>query len=564
MPVVGSITGFGYGRWQSGNVPYNSIGIAQWGIFSDAVASAGTDRFHAAVSDVNNNMYICGYTDQNLNGNTLFWDASGYAQALSRFSTTNIGNFTKGTIVSYTPDGKCRWNAIFGITGAGQVNYDIAYDGSQNLYFTGATSAAGPRGWDSSGTGIRSNAGFILNSFNRAAYVCKMNTDGKYQWVAGFGATSNNSCNIESVRCALDSQCNVYISGYYGLIGTAGVRNIFDASGITQSNSLYTLPFTSTITSNTYFRFLIKYNQNGKVQWSTYTPAATSNSFFGGLAVDHNDNVYMGITYQSTGVITLIDASGFTQSNSLFTIDPSGTTQSAALIKYNSDGKVQWCTTLLANSDRDSRSITVDSANNVYWVGLYRSNTGGNIIVRDASGTTQSNSLITLGNTVTATDPSIYVIKYNPDGKTIWATRCDQRNTIEGVTRSGMDSLNNLYLTGFAIANVRFTMYNVFGNSQISSVYGFTASASNNAAFLVKYNSNGIAQWATFANASGNDSSYGIGVDNSNSVYLTGEFIGSGRPVNVYDVFGITQVLSPVVLSTPTTTNSVAGMVKFR
>ena len=75
-----------------------------------------------------------------------------------------------------------------------------------------------------------------------------------------------------------------------------------------------------------------------------------------------------------------------------------------------------------------------------------------------------------------------------------------------GVT---VDSSNNIYVTGN-------TKGNLDGN-YTSGVYDI---------FLVKYNSSGTKQWTKQLGTSANDQGYGVTVDSSNNIYVTGQTNG--------------------------------------
>ena len=71
-----------------------------------------------------------------------------------------------------------------------------------------------------------------------------------------------------------------------------------------------------------------------------------------------------------------------------------------------------------------------------------------------------------------------------------------------GVT---VDSSNNIYVTGY-------TTRGLDGNTRFGS-YDF---------FLVKYDSSGTKQWTRQLGSSGEDKGWGVAVDSSNNIYVTG------------------------------------------
>lgn len=103
-----------------------------------------------------------------------------------------------------------------------------------------------------------------------------------------------------------------------------------------------------------------------------------------------------------------------------------------------------------------------------------------------------------------------------------------------GVAR---DSLDNIIVIGvYETADI--TIYNIDG-----SIFGtLPYSGGNSDAFLVKYNSNGTAIWATRIAGIGNDFGYSVAVDSGNNIIITGLYTdattfynadGSGTPLTL-------------------------------
>jgi hypothetical protein len=117
-----------------------------------------------------------------------------------------------------------------------------------------------------------------------------------------------------------------------------------------------------------------------------------------------------------------------------------------------------------------------------------------------------------------------------PGGRGIWATKMDGSGNDQGRAVE-TDSSGNVYVTGF-FASDPLTIYNSDGNAS-----GITLSnAGSNGAFIVKYNSSGVAQWATRIDGTGDDRALGLAVDASGNVYVTGSYTGT---VTIYSVGNI-------------------------
>ncbi len=558
MPFRGSITGFGYGRWQTGNVYYNNTGTAQWAAMFD---STGLDDLRAMVCDASNNLYVAGVSQPGDVSGTRIFDASGTTQVPSGFFvprrtgvayTTNLGLLAK-----YNSNGNCQWVCAIdasGVTTTTDNIWNSAIDSEQNIYVVGGA-GANTNLWDASG--FTTTLSPVTLQRQRIGFLCKVNPSGQFQWATGIGLLSGTLVS-EANLITIDTQNNIYYGGFYAQGGTGRIT-LMDASGTTQSNSLYSIPQTN----NAIWWALLKMNSEGKIQWATYVPGVSGQDVtLNGVATDVNNNIYFAMTYNAN--ITIPDVSGFTQSNSLYTLPAN--IQTAGLIKYNSNGKVQWCVDLGGAAADESRSVAVDSQCNIYWVGTYRSNSLGSLVVRDANGTGQINSLITIRNTGATADGAVFLIKYNPDGKAQWATCIDQTiaNADDVATTIKIDSIDNVYISGRTNCNATCIIYDASINTQQASDISIVVPiATGQCAFLVKYNSNGIGQWATNINGTNNcnDVWYGLALDRSNSLYVGG---GTIVTLTVRDVSGTTQKNSAITITPVNATSSNASFIKYR
>ncbi|MFA6269170.1 MAG: hypothetical protein WC652_05110, partial [archaeon] len=220
----------------------------------------------------------------------------------------------------------------------------------------------------------------------------------------------------------------------------------------------------------------------------------TGSDYGNSVYVDLSGNIYLAGTFSSTSLdfgnnVSLTNRS--IGQNDFF------------VVKYDSSGVAQWAKgPAFGIGQEDSQSVFVDSSGNVYLTGAFTS---------DAFG---------FGNDINLTKRGTYnffVVKYNSSGVAQWA-QGPVNNTSEGYHSWGrsvhVDSSGNVYLAGY------FNLPLIsFGNDINLSGPGY---------FIVKYNSSGVAQWATGA-ASGvtQDSVGSIFVDSSGNIYLTGYFLSS-------------------------------------
>jgi len=236
---------------------------------------------------------------------------------------------------------------------------------------------------------------------------------------------------------------------------------------------------------------IVKYNNNGTPQWAKtiYSTISTA-SRFDSVAIGSDGSIY---------------AAGMIGSNTTYNLGNSVTVSSSGscilLVKYDSNGNTQWAKSLVAGNSSSFKSVAVGSDGSVYAVGYL-------------------NTLTTydFGNSITLTPTFIganaFVVKYNSDGVPQWAKIASGANNTSIFSSVGVGSDNSAYLAGFIQGTAPFN----FGN-------GVTALA-NNASFskaiLVKYNSSGVAQWAKMGASSGSSGFNSVAIGNDDSIYCFG------------------------------------------
>jgi len=104
------------------------------------------------------------------------------------------------------------------------------------------------------------------------------------------------------------------------------------------------------------------------------------------------------------------------------------------IAKYDFNGNLLWAQRTGGGNSDESKAITTDHVGNIYITGFSQSST------------------ITFGNTtltkVGEDYADIFVAKYNPSGKVLWAKSFGGSNYEEGECII-VDATGNIYLTGF-------------------------------------------------------------------------------------------------------------------
>jgi uncharacterized delta-60 repeat protein len=363
-------------------VKYNTSGTKQWtqlfGISSD-------DRGHGVTVDSSNNIYVTGYTTGGLDNNT----SSGGSDIF---------------LVKYYDNGTKQWTQQIG-TSSGDSGTGLTVDSSDNIYVTGYTYG-----------GLDNNT----NSGNEDIILVKYNSSGTKQWTKQLGTSAQD----RGYGVTVDSSNNIYVTG-----STKG-----GLDGNTNSGN-----------TNAYDIFLVKYNSSGTKQW-TKQLGTSSNDYGHGVTVDSSNNIY----------VTGITGGGLDNNTSSGDYD-------LFLVKYNSSGTKQWTKQLGTSSWDHADGVTAGSSNNIYVTGFTEGGLDGN---------------------TNSGDRDIFLVKYNSSGTKQWTQQLGTSSDDygHGVT---VDSSNNIYVTGY-------TEGGLDGNT----MSGGTCSGGSPCMdlFLVKYNSDGVKQ----------------------------------------------------------------------
>ena len=289
----------------------------------------------------------------------------------------------------------------------------------------------------------------------------------------GIHANSSNAWDKE------DQALNVVTQPYsWGGISTT------DSAG----NTYQVVPFTGTfttgnisVTAPTTDRWAVaKYNSAGEAVWVTIP--ANASLPIAGIAVDASGNVYISGDYHlqmTVGPSTLPTPNG----------------NDAWVGKMNSSGTMLWAKQIGGPGSQWAPGVGVDASGNVYVSGGFR----------DTTSFGEAGSITSQG------DYDIFLAKLNSSGTFQWATSVgDTGDDNAGWMQSlAVDSAGNSYVTG-----------QIQGTVSIAGTTLTSAGAID--AFVGKVNSAGVWQWAKSGGSSGSDNVYGVALDSSNNVYISG------------------------------------------
>ncbi len=213
------------------------------------------------------------------------------------------------------------------------------------------------------------------------------------------------------------------------------------------------------------------------------------NTFLGSSVTDLGE----GIALDSSGNIYLTGYSGATWGSPVHAYSGGNDVFVACL---NSSGSLVWNTFLGSASNDYSSSITLDGSGNLYVTGY---------------------GYATWGTPVNAHSGSLDVIVacLGSSGSLIWNTFLGSDSAEYGIDIT-MGSSGNVYVTGYGTAT---------WGSPVNAYSG------DDDAFTACLNNSGSLIWNTFLGSASEDRGYGIALDNSENVYVTGPSLATwGSP----------------------------------
>lgn len=322
------------------------------------------------------------------------------------------------------------------------------------------------------------------------AYVVKYNTNGSIQWARRINGQGDGITYLgvgPKQGIVTDATGNVYV------IGTAaGAVTIFDVDNTTTALTL--------ANAGDGHSFIIKYSTIGVPLWARRISGVQGNS----IAVDSSGNVYAAGGFTDQGV------SVFAANNTTvaFTTAYTGTGLDGYVVKYNSDGTPVWLRRIAGGNTDSAHNIAVDSSGNVFICGY----TAGTVNLYNASNT------VDITATLTGTNDG-YLAKYDTDGTAKWLRKFTRALAYANAVRT--DSSGNIYVVG------TYNNGGVFTASGGTTSLTLPTSSQDANTFVVKYDTTGEPLWLRGLSGSNTNISFGISVDTSNNVYITGTYAGT-------------------------------------
>lgn len=287
----------------------------------------------------------------------------------------------------------------------------------------------------------------------------------KVEWAKSIGGAGNERAN--SVQT--DSKENIILVGRFQ-------SSTIELGGVTLTKNTEDNDDVADI-------FIIKLEKDGNPLWAIAAGEKGDDHAIGCIT-DQDDNIYVVGWFESKnlkfGSISLRSKSSKGSDMFVAKFSPSG----ECLWARNAGGE---------KSSGDYSSIALDRQNNVIVSGIY-------------------DSLMNFedGIKLTTEKRTMYVAKYNSDGKVLWAKNAVGGGEGQGV---GTDEEGNIYVGGLFITSTFIFDEIVIQNTGVKT----------NDVFVVKYSPNGTAIWAKNFGGKGYDIGSGA-ADSKGNVYAAGIF----------------------------------------
>ncbi|WP_317896984.1 DUF7948 domain-containing protein [Aurantibacillus circumpalustris] len=367
------------------------------------------------------------------------------------------------------------WGTYYGGTND-DYPYGIKTDNLGNVYICGETRST----TNIATTGAHQTIYGGTGNYFGDAFLAKFDQNGVRQWATYYGGAQSDFAN----DCDIDANGNVYMVGGTSTSNTA----VIATAGSHQSSAPG-----STVSANVNDTYIVKFDSSGIRQWGTY---------YGGSGYEW---AYF-VNANASGDIIVSGNTNSTDGNSIATLGChqavyGGGTSDGFLVNFNTMGVRQWGTYYggNANSPEDAGWCSFDSNGDIYLSGFTSSTVGIS---------TPGSHQPALGGSLDA-----FLVKFNSAGVRQWGTYYGGSSNDysgEGV----IDASGNIYLTGDTRSTNAIATP---GSHQFTFGGGISEDA-----FLIKFNSSGVAQWGTYYGGNGADWGRSASIDPYGNIYFSG------------------------------------------
>lgn len=323
----------------------------------------------------------------------------------------------------------------------------------------------------------------IIFLFSFSFFYCSSGQNPTFDWAKSIGGNSGDA----GYKTVSDAAGNVYVVGnFWNTVDMDPGPGIFNLTSAGQGDN-----------------FILKLDATGSFLWAkqfgnTLYDNCTS------LNIDNNGNLYFTGSYYAT-----VD---FDPGPGVFNMTCSTTGYAAFLLKLDAGGNFIWAKELVETDYGNSgANVAATPTGDVYVSGKFRG-TGD---------FDPGPGVFTLTSTGTAED--LFISKYDVNGNFIWVKQISGFSGKACYSMS-LDLLENIYITG--------TFYGTCDFDPGAAVFNLTANNTNGSGssdtYILKLDINGNFIFAKQVSADYDDVGWGITVDQTGAIFVTGQFSGIG------------------------------------
>jgi len=352
---------------------FNNIGIRQWATY---YGGSSGDYGMSIITDFQGNVFVTGYTNST--------DFPTYNPGPPAYYQGTKAGYYDAFILKFTNSGIRKWATYYG----GNYNdygYSITINSQGDVIITGETWSTNFPTYLFPG----SNAYYQdTNGGYSDAFILRFTNVGRRKWATYYGGTYDE----RGLGITVDVQDNIFLIGNTWSPNLP-IYNISDGA------------YFQKIKGGAYDGFILKFNNNGELQWTTYY-GGSSNDYNSSITVDSEGNIFIiGYTYS-------IDFPTYNPGGGAYYQEANAGSYDAFILKFTNTGVRIWATYYGGNNNDIGKSISVDNEGNIFITG-YTSST--DLPTYNPGGGAYYQEINEGGN-------DLFILKFNNSGIRLWAT----------------------------------------------------------------------------------------------------------------------------------------------
>ncbi len=325
--------------------------------------------------------------------------------------------------------------------------------------------------------------------------IVKFSNTGAQEWTTFYGGSSYEY-HINNTG-AVDDNDNFYLCGQT----SSNNWPLYNPGGGAYYDGTY----------NSTEGFILKFSSNGTRLWSTYFGGSSGDRIRG---VTTKDN-YLYIVGETYSTDLPVQTNGSSYYDGTF-----GGGWDGFIARFNSNGVKDWCTYYGSVGYEDFVDVWIDPTNNNMYLtgqlGINSSSPSTYPTLPDPGGGAYYDNTVNGGT-------DVLIVKLNSSRQMVWATiyggdKNDNINGDCGGVRT--DSDGNIYVFG-KTTSTNFPRQNPGGGAYYQALANGAATGNyDNDGFIIKFNSNGVRQWATYYGGAGSEEFRKVKIDLDDNIWV--------------------------------------------